>query len=269
VKFEAMTEIKIIAVGGGGFWAVLQVEALNHFLATFIAVLTIAALVPLAWSRWKTFIGENTLTKTGRILFVVLALLAICVWAAFVSGCNLAPRQLFTSSKFSAPGVTQSGPAASPGKVTTQNTLASVPLIPGAVITITTAGPKDGGRSGIASPAGTAPPSLTFSTALTAVETPTSYAPPAPPTPSELAKGEGVLIFYYVAAGLVLVAVVSAYLQHYKAALIFGAGAVIVPFLANFFASEWALRAAVGVVCAGGALIAAWHFVKNKLPSNS
>ena len=48
-------DLRNVVVGVGGFFMALTVEQFNHYAAACVAVLTIAALIPLCVERWKKF----------------------------------------------------------------------------------------------------------------------------------------------------------------------------------------------------------------------
>ena len=157
----------------------------------------------------------------------------------------------------------QTGDAAKHASISSVDSKTEIPFPPGSVITIRT---PDAPAATVGTT--TAIPVATVTEHREVISTPTAFTPPAPASPSEIAKGDGIRIFYYVGGFLALAACALAYLEHGKAAIIAGIGAIAVPCLANFLSSEWAVRACVAVVCISGALFIAWHFVKGKLPSS-
>ncbi len=90
---------------------------------------------------------------------------------------------------------------------------------------------------------------------------PRAHTPPAPPSVREIANADGVAKSYWFAGALVLAAAGLAYTGHGKAALFAAAGAVAAPLLANFVASEIALRVVIGCACIAGSLFVAYHLM--------
>jgi hypothetical protein len=176
------------------------------------------------------------------------------------------------------PTAAQVGDAATPAEVSRFNARTSIPLPAGTRIEIPahkasqTPAPAPIGAqpAAPASPAAvvtlSAASTLTTETTGQTARAQTTHAPAAPPTPAEIATGQGIRVFYWLAAGLALATVALFYLGHTKAAIVAAAGAASLPLLAT--SAAWiAMHAAVAIVCTVGALVAAWYFVRNRIPS--
>ena len=190
----------------------------------------------------------------------LLLIYAVLMTLALLIGCASAKRAVTFTHNSKTGETIQQGEVAKSANISTSDTVSKIPFVPGSVITIRI--PDESSAS-----VGTAARQTDIPAAIIAehrelISTPTTFDPP---TPSEIAKGKGVLVFYYVGGFLALAACALAYLEHGKAAIIAGVGAIAIPCLANFFSSEWALRAVVGVLCLSGGLFAAWHFVKHRI----
>jgi len=193
----------------------------------------------------------------------------IIVFSFFFVGCSSLrsvfiakpPRTNITTP--SGANLQQTGSAEIPAKISNSANTLTIPLPKQSGIAVFAPTDSTAGRVEIiVSDATTA---TLVSTSETAVA-PKAYAPPSPPSPAEIARGDGLRMFYYIAAGLVLAACVLVYLGHGKAALIAGIGAVIVPTLANFLSSEWAVRALIACACLASALCFAWYLIARKNP---
>lgn len=84
------------------------------------------------------------------------------------------------------------------------------------------------------------------------------------PSPVELARGKGVLYFYAAAVLCALAAVFMGWRQHYKAAALFAAAAVLMPIVANAVSSTAGIIVGAVFGAGGIALFAAWHFMKDR-----
>jgi len=170
-----------------------------------------------------------------------------------LSACGILPKfPHLPASKISlgAASVVSSGPVEKPAVVTTRETLTTIP--PGYEIILK---PSTVGHSNVLP--------VTVSEKTESVTSATNYQPPTPPTPSDTAKGEGIKMFYYLAAICAALAVLALYLQHYKAAgiLILAAGGL--PVLINMGETVAASHLAVAAICIATTLAASWYFLRN------
>lgn len=92
-------------------------------------------------------------------------------------------------------------------------------------------------------------------------------APPKPPTPTEQAAADLFKWAGLVSLGLIIVAGLLLWAQHYLAALKIAAAAVALPVLARFFGSGVAIAVTVGLVALGAGLWLAWGILKRKVSS--
>lgn len=168
----------------------------------------------------------------------------------------------------SGPTAAQSGDAKTPAELSSFKGKASLPIPQGSRVEIPTAAPKESPASPQPAAAVTlaAPSVLTIETTGETARAQTTHAPPAPPTPADLAAGQGIRIFFYLAAALALAALALFYFGHTKAAIlaVFGAGGL--PMLAQVGANL-ASHAATGILVGIVALVAAWYFVKHRIPT--
>jgi hypothetical protein len=65
------------------------------------------------------------------------------------------------------------------------------------------------------------------------------------------------------------VALVLAYLTHYKAAGFAALGAIAIPIFATFVSNEAAMIIFAVTLLVSGAIFAAWHFLPDKLKNNN
>lgn len=154
--------------------------------------------------------------------------------------------------------VIQTGSAEVPASsnVETSNTETALPA--GSVVTVTPATENTLEQVAVKLSAASV---LKTSASRTVLTAPRAFAPPAPPSAREVANADGVAKSYWFAGALGLAAAALAYTEHGKAALFAAAGAVAAPLLANFVASEIALRVVIGCACVAGALFAAYHLM--------
>lgn len=94
---------------------------------------------------------------------------------------------------------------------------------------------------------------------------PRAFVPEAPPTQTELAKGDALRWGYVAGGGFLLVSLACVYFQHYKAAGFAACGAFCVPMAARFLTSDKAVlvTAVFGVVVL--TLVAAWYLIDGKV----
>ncbi len=199
---------------------------------------------------------KSTQTATEQILLLVLV---------FVSGCHawtIPARTAITTP--SGAHLEQSGAAAVPATVSSAKDTLTLPLPANSAVAITAATATSPARVDVSL---TAPTVAQITSTREQATAPKSFTPPAPPSPSEIAKGKGIQLFYYIGGALAVAAVAMLYLEHAKAALVAGIGAVAVPGLAVLLSSEWAVRALVACVALSGGLVAAWYFIKSKHPA--
>ena len=111
-----------------------------------------------------------------------------------------------------------------------------------------------------------APSVLTIETTGETAKAQTTHAPPAPPTPADLAAGQGIRVFFYLAAALALAALALFYFGHTKAGILAIIGAGGLPILAQASANL-AAHAATGILVAVAALVAAWYAVRHRIPT--
>lgn len=178
------------------------------------------------------------------------------------------------------PTVSQTGDAATPAETARQTVKTSIPLPTGTRIDLSPATPAGSPEIGLPGASQTpkngpgnvaitlaAPSALSSESVTLSARAQTNHAPPAPPTPAEIATGSGIRLFYWLAAGLAVACIALFYLGHGKAAIIAGIGAGGLPLLAS--SALWlATHAAVAVVAISGALVAAWFFVRHRVTDN-
>ena len=172
--------------------------------------------------------------------------------------------------------VAQVGPVSAGGKISVADSVSSFIAPAGSTVNLSGEIPGNARETTKAMPRGEGGGVLTLSqptpfhiaSKTQTAEGPKSFAPPAPPSPAEIATGAGIRIFYWVAAALAVVSVVCFYTSHTKAGLVAAAGAGALPLLASF-SSFAASHATVGVVAVVCALVVAWYFVRGKIETNN
>lgn len=113
-----------------------------------------------------------------------------------------------------------------------------------------------------------APSTLTQEATTQTASGPTTHAPPPPPTPADQATADGLRLFYYLAAGAALAAFALFWAGYFRAGLVAVLAAGGLPLLAQFSASLASHTAAALAALAAG-LVAAWHFLKNRITDPS
>ena len=208
-----------------------------------------------------------------------LARLALVLWlGSALAGCStvrgwfraLPPPPASTLSLTPAgPTATDSGAALVPASVTRTTQTTSIPFPAGTTIA-PAAAPAATPSNPSPFPAFaytlTAPAAASVTTVTETATAARNYAPPAPPTPAEEAAGSGVKLFYWLAAGCAAAALLAVYGGHLKAAGILAAGAAGIPCAVHFISEHAAGLVTVAVICAAGGLVAAWEFVKDRIP---
>jgi hypothetical protein len=189
-------------------------------------------------------------------------MLAFFLSCVFLSGCSLSsfrakPRATITTPQGTK--IEQSGNAETPSHVESGQTTTTVPLSANSQVSIVAATPDKPASVTVTSPA---PAPLVQVATLETATAPKAFTPPAPPTPAQLAQGDGVRVFYYLAAGLALLALVLGYAGHVKAAGFAAAGAIGIPFAIHFLNTLAASFVGVASVCIAGSLFATWFLVK-------
>jgi hypothetical protein len=193
--------------------------------------------------------------------------LAALLCCALLSGCatgGVLPR-IFRPAPASArvttehgAAVEQRGVAQVPAKATVTTGTVSVPLPAATAVEIA---PKTGSVTFRLDK----PTVATVTTRTEHAEAPRAFAPPASPTPSQLAEAGGVRNFWIASLACLALAGLSAWRAHFLAAVCFGLAGVALPILARFFtsATTWAIGAVLLAI--GGALFVAWHILAPKL----
>ncbi|MDD2764183.1 MAG: hypothetical protein PHE83_09450 [Opitutaceae bacterium] len=164
--------------------------------------------------------------------------------------------------------VTQSGDVKSPGTVQTVTSTAEIPIPAGSTVTWSPPAPPAGQDSTPAAPGAvavvvSAPTALRASTVTETVKGPES---PAPPSPAEIAKGEGVRWFYIAGAVAGLAALAAFYFGHPVNGTILLAGAVGLPLVGNFVGSAWAQRVAIAIFALAAGIGLAWLILRKYHP---
>jgi hypothetical protein len=88
-----------------------------------------------------------------------------------------------------------------------------------------------------------------------------AFEPLAPPTPAEVAAGDGVKWFFVVGSIFAVAALALGYEGHLKAAAFAVLGALLVPMLGELATSKLAQLVAVGLGAVSLALWGAWHLM--------
>lgn len=140
--------------------------------------------------------------------------------------------------------------------VSASDSVETIPLQPGMKITVETP---------TVTPTKADPvPTVTLTEHREAAKAAVAFAPPAPPTPADVAEGNGVRYFYLIAAGCTLVALLAAYAGHLKAAGIFGLAAIGIPILIHLGQNAALVHFLEITLAVGTTLIVAWYLVENK-----
>lgn len=184
----------------------------------------------------------------------------------WLSGCGSLPFhfptfRFPTKATISTPQatITQRGAVAVPAKVSTSTSKASLPVPAGSVVNVHAARAEGAPKAQDPVSVTLAGPSvLSVESTSQGVSGPESFAPPAPPSPAALARGEGVRWFYIAGAVSGLLALLAFYMGQPLNGGVLLAGAVGLPAVGNFLASEWALRLGIAVACVSLAFVVAW-----------
>lgn len=165
--------------------------------------------------------------------------------------------------------VSSMGGAETPAKLTDTRSVSTLPVPVGSTVALATAptAEKPSGTPAVVTLS--APSELRVESSATVAESPRSFAPPAPPTPSAVATGVGVRLFYWLAVGFAVCAVACFYFAHAKAGVICALAAGGLPLLASvsvWLAEHAAVAAGVGALT----LVVAWYLVtKNRLSAKN
>ncbi len=194
----------------------------------------------------------------------ILALFVLCLF----SGCASNPFSFFSkkiqsgiSTGPSTTKVDSTGPVEIAGQVDSLEQRTEIPMLPGQVVTISNGSTADRTPQGQASDPSVKP--LVFSSHFVQARAPRNFSPPAPPSPSDLASGEGVKLFYWLAVGCAVGCVGMLYTQHYKAAGLLALASAGIPFLIRIGQTVFASHLAVGLIVAALTLVIAWELLKN------
>lgn len=193
-----------------------------------------------------------------------------CFLLTFSGGC-LAARQKVKSPSVrlqtkEGSKVDLSGDAQEPAKVSESNTRTEAPLPKGSKIDVVPATDSEPGKVSITLAADS---SLVSVAKSQRIEGPKSFAPEAPSSPTELARGQAVLWSYGLSGLLTLVGFGMLYLQHGKAGGFCLLGAVAVPIAANLLTNRVALEVGAACLLIGLALYSAWHLMQRNLTAVS
>jgi uncharacterized protein YceK len=174
-----------------------------------------------------------------------------------LTGCGTVRRLVGPTSTASLAGasVTAAGSFAAPAELIRTATRSTVTLPAGAVVTIgapaTDSTPAQALTSTLPAPA-----ELVTTTETTTART---AQPVTPPTPAQVAAADSFRYYVLAGLGLVALAAVAAYSQHYLAAAKLGVAGLVLPIVAHFVAAHAAVIVAAVLVGAALAAVALYY----------
>lgn len=175
------------------------------------------------------------------------------------------PKLTFTSPT-TGNKVEASGNAVEPAKVETEKRQTEIPLPPNSQISFVEAKKDLAGT--VIEPAKTvvsvsAPTVLREDRSEERIQQAKAFAPPAPESSADKARGSGIRAFYFASLACGLLAFAMLYLQHYKAAGFAFLAAVVLPMVATFLGNSQAVLVGSVVLAISLTLFGAWYLVKN------
>lgn len=179
---------------------------------------------------------------------------ALCLLAPLFPGCNTArkatSRPPTATATAGGTSISQDGAAAAPASANTTTTQTAATIPPGVAVTAH----ADGSLTWMTA----APLSIVTTRTAEQVTGPAAYPPPALPSPADEARGWGVKAFYLAALACAIGAGLCVWRAYPLAAICFGAGALALPILANFFGGMSATVAGVACVALAVGLFIAY-----------
>lgn len=154
------------------------------------------------------------------------------------------------------------GEVKEPAKLESKKTESEILVPTGSVIEVT----NEEGKPSTMKVSLSSPTKLTVSSSVDTFESAVSFSPPSP---QDEAKAEGLKWFFIAGIVFAVLCVAFAYKGHVKASAIAGIGAVAVPLVGRFVASDKALLLCIGLGAVSLTLFCAWYFIKKKHPSIS
>ena len=199
-----------------------------------------------------------------KCLRKAITVLLVFLLLGTLSACALKRAKPLASKAVTTTGATfeNNGDAKAPAKMESKQSVSEMPVPEGSTVTVE----NEEGKPSVLKVSLSSPTKLTVKSS---VDTFTSAVSFTPPSPSDEAKAQG-LKWYFIAGIIFAVATVAfAYKGHVTAAISSGIGAVCVPLLGRFVASEKALWLCIGLGAVSLSLFGAWYLIKKKYPSIS
>lgn len=175
-----------------------------------------------------------------------------------LGGCSLMPQrvrapQVRAEIRNGKPAIEQKGSAEIPASAKTEATVSSVPIPAGSIVSVP---PAAAAATQPVEIKLSAPSELRVETKREIVEGAKSFAPPAPPSPAELAKAQGIR-WFYIAGAICAAGAVAAFVMGFpRMGVALAVGGVGMPLVGSFLGSRWALPI---LGAAGAAAFAYWH----------
>lgn len=174
-----------------------------------------------------------------------------------LSGCGTVRRLIGPTSTATVAGasVTAAGSFAAPAELIRTATRSTVTLPAGAVVTIGPAAADSTPAQALTSTL-PAPAELVTTTETTTART---AQPVTPPTPAQVAAADSFRYYVLAGLGLLALAALTAYAQHYLAAGKLAVAGLALPIVAHWFAANAALVIAAALVAAAVAAVALYY----------
>jgi len=186
-----------------------------------------------------------------RLVLVLILLFPFCA-------CGTVRRLIGPTSTATVAGdtVTASGTYAAPAELIRTTTKSTVTLPAGAVVTIGPSAAADSPPAPALRSTLPAPAELVTTTETTTART---AQPVTPPTPAQIATADSFRYYVLAGLGLLALAALAAYAQHYLAAVKLAVAGLALPIVTHWFAANAALVIATALVAAAVAAVALYY----------
>lgn len=199
-----------------------------------------------------------------KALRIIIAALLVFSLFGMLLGCASKRSKPLASKVVTTTGTIfeGSGDAKEPAKMESKKAESKMIVPQGSIVEVT----NEEGKPSVMKVSLSSPTGLVVTSSVDTFESAVSFSPPSP---QDEAKAQGLKWFFIAGIAFAVVAVTFAYMGHGKAATIAGIGAVSVPLLGRFVASEKALWLCIGLGAVSLSLFCAWYLIKRKYPSIS
>lgn len=158
--------------------------------------------------------------------------------------------------------IDQRGSAEVPAKQSATASVAEIPLAKGSRVTVVPPSAISPGSISLILSENSA---LKLTSHSESASMPQTFRPPSPPSATDLAKADGLKLYFWVSVGLALLGGFLIYAEHVKAGVIAIIGAIGVPIMGRFVSESSALTLALVATVGATAIFGAWYLIRHRL----